>query len=408
MKTLKNRNFTLMIIGQIISLFGNSILRFSISLYVLQKTGSASIFAMILSISILPTILISPIGGCIADRVSRKHIMVVLDFLTSILILVFSLRAITQHVDILTIAIVMILLSIIQACYQPAVQSSVPLLVNDTQLMEANGMVVQVNALSNLLGPIFGGVLFAIVSFPTLLLLSALCFFLSAFIECVMKIPFQKSERRKSMLITAVEDLKEGTHFITKKQPALFRLLIVLAFLNVVLSSLLTVGLPYISNITLGLPSIYYGWLDAGMGIGSILGSILLSLYFKKYDIKTSYRFLLYASLLLSVMGIALLFDRNVYATYGIILCASILAMSFATMFNILAQTFLQQNTPSQLLGKVSSFVTVIVMCAFPIGQLMYGWLFDALSNHLSFVMFAACICSLLISYKTKNALKCV
>ena len=69
-----NRNFILMIIGQIISLFGNAILRFSLSLYVLQVTGSASIFATILAVSILPTILLSPFGGILADRVSRRSI----------------------------------------------------------------------------------------------------------------------------------------------------------------------------------------------------------------------------------------------------------------------------------------------------------------------------------------------
>ena len=86
-----NRNFILMIIGQIISLFGNAILRFSLSLYVLQVTGSASIFATILAVSILPTILLSPFGGILADRVSRRSIMLSLDFLTSFLIFGFSM-----------------------------------------------------------------------------------------------------------------------------------------------------------------------------------------------------------------------------------------------------------------------------------------------------------------------------
>ena len=59
-KKLFHKDFTMMVIGQIISIFGNSILRFAISLYVLDLTGSASIFAGILAISMLPTILLSP------------------------------------------------------------------------------------------------------------------------------------------------------------------------------------------------------------------------------------------------------------------------------------------------------------------------------------------------------------
>ena len=71
-----NKNFTLLVIGQIISLFGNAMLRFSLSLYVLDTTGSASAFATILAISMIPTILLSPVGGVLADRMSRRHITI--------------------------------------------------------------------------------------------------------------------------------------------------------------------------------------------------------------------------------------------------------------------------------------------------------------------------------------------
>ena len=60
---LFQRDFTIMILGQIISLFGNAILRFSLSLYVLEVTGSAAVFGTILAVSMIPTVLLSPFGG---------------------------------------------------------------------------------------------------------------------------------------------------------------------------------------------------------------------------------------------------------------------------------------------------------------------------------------------------------
>ena len=57
---LFSRDFTLMVAGQIISLFGNAILRFALSLYVLDTTGSAAAFGGILAVSMVPTILCSP------------------------------------------------------------------------------------------------------------------------------------------------------------------------------------------------------------------------------------------------------------------------------------------------------------------------------------------------------------
>lgn len=62
------RNFILLIFGQVSSLIGNFTLKFSLSMYVLEQTGSASVFAGLLAMALLPTILLSPFGGILADR----------------------------------------------------------------------------------------------------------------------------------------------------------------------------------------------------------------------------------------------------------------------------------------------------------------------------------------------------
>lgn len=403
-QNLMNRNFTLMIVGQIISLFGNAILRFSLSLYVLDTTGSASAFGTILAVSLLPTILISPLGGMIADRFSRRHIMLLLDFLTSILIIGYSFFV--QDTGIVIIGIVMVLLSLIQSFYQPAVQSSIPLLTCEENLMKANGIVVQVNALANLLGPILGSLLYTILPFHWLLWISGSAFFISAILECIMQIPFVKSSSAMGLLKTARHDLTEGMHFILHDNPVLWKLLLVLAGLNLVLSSLLTVGLPVISNITLALPASFYGWLQAGMGIGSIVGSILIPLFSKRFSISNSHVFLMLASISLIPISLALLLPVSRYMSYALVLGASIIATAFATIFNIYTQTFLQRATPNHLLGKVSSFVTMIVMCSYPLGQSLYGVLFEVFSDQLFLIVGIAILLSLMISFMARTSLR--
>lgn len=69
---LFTRNFTLLILGQVSSLTGNYTLKFALSMYVLEQTGSASIFAGMLSAALLPTVLLSPFGGILADRANRQ------------------------------------------------------------------------------------------------------------------------------------------------------------------------------------------------------------------------------------------------------------------------------------------------------------------------------------------------
>lgn len=73
---LFTRNFKLLLFGQISSLLGNGILKIALSLYILETTGSAAIFAGLLSIATIPTIILSPFGGILADRADRRNVMV--------------------------------------------------------------------------------------------------------------------------------------------------------------------------------------------------------------------------------------------------------------------------------------------------------------------------------------------
>lgn len=74
--SLRSANFILLVLGQGISLFGNTMLRFAMSMWVLDETASSTTFATVLAISVIPTILISPFGGVMADRVSKRAMMV--------------------------------------------------------------------------------------------------------------------------------------------------------------------------------------------------------------------------------------------------------------------------------------------------------------------------------------------
>lgn len=108
---LFTRNFMLLILGQLTSLFGNFILKLALSMYVLEITGSAAIFAGILSIATIPTIILSPLGGILADRANRRNIMVALDTLTGISVLSTTLLLSAKN-DMVMISILLIILCV--------------------------------------------------------------------------------------------------------------------------------------------------------------------------------------------------------------------------------------------------------------------------------------------------------
>lgn len=109
-----SKDFLLVVIGQIISLFGNQILRYALPLYLLNQTGYSALFGTISACAFIPMIVLFPVGGIIADRVNKRNIMVMLDFATAALIVLFYVMAGT--VDIVPLmAVTMMVLYGIQA-----------------------------------------------------------------------------------------------------------------------------------------------------------------------------------------------------------------------------------------------------------------------------------------------------
>ena len=402
---LFQRDFTIMILGQIISLFGNAILRFSLSLYVLEVTGSAAVFGTILAVSMIPTVLLSPFGGVLADRLPKQKIMTILDFVTAGLI-VFYDAVYGSAGNLAAVTIFMILLTLIQAFYQPSVQASIPLLASQEQLMAANGIVMQVQALAGLLGPILAGMLYGIGGVKPILAASAVCFFLSAGMELFLRIPHEKREADGSPVRMALLDLKGAVTYLIRENTCLFKLLIVVAGINLFLSALFIIGLPYLVKIYLGMSAQAYGFAEAAMGMGSILGGLVSGLAGKKIPFKHSHYFLLGTPLLLIPVILILLFQAPGKMIYAVLLTSVMIGMGFAALFTIAAQTFIQKSTPVHMLGKVGAFVSTICVCALPVGQAMYGGLFELFSGSPWVVVLVGTVISMMLAYAAKRTLR--
>jgi MFS family permease len=103
-----------LVTGQIVTVFGSALLRFALSLYVLDITGRADLFAALLALSSIP-ILLAPIGGAVSDRFSRKHLMVLYDCICSVVTFVFLFVMLSGHASVFTVGAVMVALGIVGA-----------------------------------------------------------------------------------------------------------------------------------------------------------------------------------------------------------------------------------------------------------------------------------------------------
>ena len=399
---LLNKNFTLMVIGQIISLFGNAILRFALPLYLLEKTGSAALFGLVSACSFIPMILMTPFGGIIADRVNKKYVMVALDFVTALVMIGFAVFVGSANLVVLIIITLMILYGI-QGAYQPSVQASLPFLVEKEDLLKGNAIINQVSALANLIGPVIGGVLYGVYGLTPILISSIVCFILAVIMEMIMKIPYVKNETKDSILLIVKNDIKTSVSFIVKEKPVLFKTIIIISLFNLVLTSMIIIGIPVIITTTLNMSSQAYGVTQGVIALGGLFGGILTGVLVEKLKISNSYFILLFDILALIPIGLTLMLEVPASVSYIIITICCFLIMAVSTIFSIQMITFIQGETPGELIGKVISICLAIGMCAQPIGQLIYGYLFEALKNNISLIIFGAFLAGGIIVFISKK-----
>ncbi len=374
---LFRRDFTLVVLGQIVSLFGNAILRFALPLYLLRQTESPALFGAVGAAAFIPAVLCAPIGGVVADRVNKRNIMVVLDFSTAGLILLFTLLLDRAPLVPLMVASLMLLYGIAGA-YQPSVQASIPLLARPEQLTSANAVINMVQTLSALLGPVIGGVLFGAFGLRPILWVGVACFFLSAVMELFIRIPHSPRAAAGGVLSTVRRDLGESWRFIRRERPVFLSVMLVLALFNLVLSAALVVGIPVAVVQTLGMSDSRLGVTQGAMGLGGLFGGVLAALLGPRLRLRRGGAVLLAASLTAAGMGAALLPGVPPSLGWWGVTAMSFAIMVLSTLLVVVLSAAVQGQTPPELLGKVMAFIMAVSNCAAPLGQAVYGALFEA------------------------------
>ena len=402
---LFTRNFTLLILGQVSSLTGNYTLKFALSMYVLEQTGSASIFAGMLSAALLPTVLLSPFGGILADRANRKHIMVALDALSGLSVLAAGLLLPLGR-ELWVIGALLVLLSVLAAFESPTVQACVPQMVSPQNLVQGNAVVSQVSAVTSLVTPFWGSLFYTAFGIGPVFAAAVVCFWLTALLECMIRLEYQKPPRTAGIGAIVREDLAVSVHFLRREQPDILKLLLLAALAGMFVSGTAVVGFPYLVRTVLGLSATYYGAAESAMGAAAILGSLCAGLLGKKLRVRDMAAIFLSFGLSLFPIGFSFLLPVGRMARYGVLLFFFCVCQLGVCIFSTYAITLIQQRTPEQLMGKVMSGVFTLSMCAQPVGQLVYGALFDCFSDSVYWVLIPTGMLICLIAVASRGFLK--
>ena len=383
---LFTKNFALLILGQLTSLFGNFILKLALSMYVLEATGSAAIFAGILSAATIPTILLSPLGGILADRADRRNIMVALDALTGVSVLCAALFM-SENNTIAVISTLLIILSILGAFETPTVQACIPTMLQGDNIMKGNAVVNQVASLSYLIAPMLGGVLYAMFGLKPVMYASVVCFFITALFECFIKLSYQRIQNQGGVLQIVKQDFLSSMQYITKEQTSISKMLLLTALSRFFVMGITIVGLPFLVRTVLGFNAKYYGAAESALAVATILGSIAAGILAEKLKIHKLSVLLASMGIFIIPAGIVFILPVNAIIKYGVTVVSFCGMQAVISIFSIFAVSLIQQRTPNHLIGKVMAYTSTVTLCVQPIGQIVYGFLFDKFYSAIYFVL---------------------
>ncbi len=403
---LFSKDFTLVVIGQIISLFGNATIRFVLPLYLLNLTGSSALYGTVTACAFIPAILLSPVGGIVADRVNKRNIMVLLDFFTAMVILAFSILMNGMNL-IFLLTVTLMLLYGIAGAYQPSVQASIPALVTQDNFMVANSIINTISSLAALAGPVLGGILYSAYGLMPILQVCMVCFAASAVMEIFIKIPCQKQDVKGGILKAAGADLAESIRFIRKEKPALGKALFVICGINLFLSAMILVALPYLVTEVLNLEASQanrlYGFAEGVLAAGGLTGGISAGVFAGKLTIHKSGILIAACAVCVFPISASLILFSSGMINYIVITVCCFIIMVFSTIFTVQMMSFVQRETPQALIGKVIAVMLTVSMCAQPLGNAFYGVLFEICKGLEFVVILFSGTASLIIAISARN-----
>ena len=373
-RNLWNKNFLLYIIGMEFNLIATNLLKFALPFYVLLETGNPALMGTILAFSAIPLALFIPIGGIAADRFSKKNIMVLMNFASAIVILVYLGMSGTMAVVPATI-LFFLLFSSFESMLSPTSEASVPFLVPKDDLVKANSVTWILAIFSTVGSPIMGGFILARFGLIAVLYISVALYVLATVVKLIMKIPFTKQKAEMSLSRTMISDLKEGARFAMQEH-TIRKILLASLFIGLFLIPLSSVALPVLVSIRLGMEETFVGLATGIVAFGGTASILLLGLLGERANITKTRLIFAICSLAIIPAGFGVLWTSDTTFVFIVLIASFFVADGLSTMVVVLASAYIGEKTPEHIIGKVMSLYIAAIYIGGMAGNFIFGILF--------------------------------
>ncbi len=382
-RTLRYRNFRLFFGGQMLSLIGTWMQQIAITWLVYRLTGSALLLGIVGFATQLPTFLLSPFAGVIADRYNRHRILVLTQSVAMAQAFLLAILTLTGHIEVWSIIALSAVLGLINAFDIPTRQSFVlDMIENREDLPNAIALNSSMFNAARLIGPSIAGVLLAAIGEGMCFLVNAVSFIAVIAALLAMKLPPQKPSQQTGGVL---QGFKEGLAYVKGFAPIRHILLLVAMVSGLGLPAFVLMPV-YAKDIFGGGPHTL-GFLMGAIGVGALSGAITLA----------SRKSVLGLARWIS-LGTTIFASGLIAFAYSKILLLSVVLL-FAIGFGMMVllascNTILQTVTDDDKRGRVMSFYTMAFMGMMPFGSLLAGSAASVIGTPMT-VMISGIVCAL-------------
>jgi MFS family permease len=371
---------------------GNTIFLIALGWHTYDMTHSASATALIEFVAMLPSIVLLLFGGVVADRLSRRLILIFSDVGSGIGILVIAFLAWTQTLQYWHLLLLVAFFGTVSSFFGPAYAAIRPQLLEKEALASANALDGVSRQISRLLGPLFCAALIWKTGYAGVYACDGLTFIFAGVCSLLMHVPNEKtysieqeqiqnreskSERRGFRRLLA--DVSEGLLY-TRQMRWLWVSLIVFSIANIGQAAPLIVAVPKL------VASHYHTgeWLLSAYASANAIGSLMAMIYIGQRASLRHRCVLVYITSILSSLCMACM---GVFGWPIAFIIASIVMGIFGSIADTLWPVLIQEYVPTEKLGRVSSINMITTALVWPIGYFLVGGFSDIIGPAVVFII---------------------
>ena len=389
LRLIRNRNFSLLWVGQLVSLFGERIHTVALGFLVYDATGGSALeVGLTFAATAVPNVLLGPLAGTLVDRWNRRITMAICDIVRAMLLLAvpFVIR-----IDISLVYVMAFLIATVTLLFRPAKTAVIPAIVEERDLVTANSASSVADTAADLVGLPLAGILIGALmgSLEVAFVLGATTYLVSAVLIFAMQVPRQDLVDAPMRLSLIWAEMVEGWNFL-RHQVELFSNTIISTIAQLAVGAEIVATIPYTQEVLTSStlpPETTYALLLTAIALGSVIGGIGVGWIGDRVR-KGPMTIVGFIGMGLSLVIAGLV--REPLVAIGVFFFTGL----FNMVFIIPTITLFQQRTPQRLMGRVVSSRQALVFGAIAASMGLSGWLSDLVGADTVLVV-AGAICAL-------------